>query len=618
MKNLLELYRQFFSKIGIALIVYTICRLLFYFFNFSSFEGIDLRIILGGIRFDLMTITWVYAPFILTFLFLKNKAKKVCKVLFHFSNSLSIILNVIDFEYFKFTLKRTSSDLFTTSGLGNDILSLLPQYLIDYWYLILIIALLIYLSNWAYDKTEKSIPVINKWILKIIYPIPIIILLVIGSRGGTQLRPLGLLSAGEYGTVNQVPLVFSTPFSILKTLYKKDLKPKNYFLDEELAKIYQPIQAYPSDSIKKKLNVVLIIAESFSKEYVDYNQNGISFTPFLDSLINEGVYFENAFANGRKSIEALPAIISGIPSLMPGNYISSKYASNQIESLSKTLKDIGYSTHFFHGGANGTMGFQAFTQMAEIENYYGRDEYPSIKDFDGNWGVFDLPFLQFTAQELNTAEKPFFAGIFTLSSHHPYTTPLPYDTIFEEGPVPILKSIKYADLAIKRFFESAQKEDWFDETVFVITADHSSESIDLKYASRSGMYAIPLLFYCPKYLAPKRETKTAQQSDIYPSLIDLLDIQEPILAYGNSLFDSSKTNFSVTYINDSYQLIQENYSLLYDGNEVIGFYDFYEDPLFKNNRMKENHPQKVEMLSLLKGIIQDYNFRLINNKLSNY
>lgn len=616
MNSVKKIYSSWLSKWAIALLIFSLCRLLFYLFNYSYFSGLTLSILWGGLRFDWMTITLLYAPFLLAHLIDYGGKSRVLKFLFHLSNTLAIVLNCLDLEYFKFTFKRTTADLFVTAGIENDIFNLLPAFLKDYWYVVLIASILIGLSVFLYPKTEKYAPTWPGWKAYSLFLIPVIAIYFIGFRGGIQYKPLNVIQAGQYAEAQNIPLVLNTPFTIIKSASKEDLTAVNYFPNDQGEKYFTPVVNLKTTDQPKPLNVVLIIAESFSKEYIGAFNEYEGYTPFLDELIENSLVLENTFANGKKSIEALPSILSGIPTLMNTAYISSKYGSNRIESIGSKLREKGYRTAFYHGGENGTMGFNAYTKIAGIEEYIGRDQYPHSGDYDGNWGIFDEPFLQFCVDDLSQQQKPFFAGIFTLSSHHPYTVPKKYQDKFKGGPLPILKSVEYADYALKRFFDSAREKDWFDNTLFIITADHTSQTFQESYNNRMGMYAIPFLFYAPKHIAPKRLKRVSQQNDIFPSIMDYLHIDDEILTFGQSVFDANK-GFSISYINQVYQLIEGDFCLQFDGEESLAFYHWKEDQELKHNLIEESKftAEKKSMERKLKAIIQQYNKRMIENQL---
>ena len=160
-----------------------------------------------------------------------------------------------------------------------------------------------------------------------------------------------------------------------------------------------------------KKNVFVIILESFSSEHIgalthQIGNKNTDFTPFLDSLAEKSLVFEG-FANGKRSIEGIPAILASLPTWMTEDFITSQYSSNKFNSLASILKAEGYNTSFFHGGKNGTMGFDAFSKSAGFEFYYGKNEYPDQSDFDGSWGISDEPYLQYIAKTLNTTPEPF-------------------------------------------------------------------------------------------------------------------------------------------------------------------------------------------------------------------
>ena len=431
------------------------------------------------------------------------------------------------------------------------------------------------------------------------------------------MRPLGVLYASTYATAQNVPIVLNTPFTILKSSYKEDLKLLDHYPEEELEKIYTPIHHFKADSIQIKPNVVILILESFSKEYIGHYNHGKGYTPFLDSLINQSLSFSNMYANGKKSIEALPAILSGIPTLMNSAYISSKYASNQISSIANELNQLGYESSFYHGGSNGTMGFNAFSKMAGIKDYIGLDEYPNKKDYDGNWGIFDEPFLQFAVKDLSAKKQPFFSTLFTLSSHHPFTVPDKYKDRFPSGNLPILESIAYADFALKKFFESAQKQTWFDETIFILTADHTSHSENPEYSTRTGIYKVPLIFYSPKYISPSESDRVTQHADIYPSLIDFLGYEAVINSYGTSVFNQEQRGFSINYLTETFQFINKDYALQHNGEKSVALYQIDGDSLQERN-LVNTYPAVVKSLEKkFLAILQQYNNRMIRNKLVN-
>ncbi|MBK6988266.1 MAG: sulfatase-like hydrolase/transferase [Bacteroidetes bacterium] len=158
------------------------------------------------------------------------------------------------------------------------------------------------------------------------------------------------------------------------------------------------------------------------------------------------------------------------------------------------------------------MGFDNFAKQRATIDILGAQEYNDDSDFDGSWGIYDEPFLKRTTEELTKIDNPFFATIFTLSSHHPYEIPKKYESTFEKGTLPIHKSIRYADHSLKIFFEQASTLPWFKNTLFVITADHTATSDSPYYQNRQGMYSIPLLFLCQQIICKEKIIRLVSKS----------------------------------------------------------------------------------------------------------
>jgi len=541
-------------------------------------------------------------------------------------NSLAIGVNLVDVIYFRFTFKRTTADIFKYLDTGEEFSSLIPTFIRDFWYMLLIWAALIIVLVLLFNKLKfLSRPQIkNKlryYILNSFLFLIIIFFTIIGIRGGFQLRPLSILVAGKYANAKNVPLVLNTPYTFLTTINKSELSVKNYFDPDRLVEIYTPIHTRNDNESFNKKNIVIIIVESLSLEHIGslntFLANGKykGYTPFLDSLIQHSLVFK-AFANGKRSIEGIPAILSGIPSLMNNSYTTSPYAGNNINSLASLLKRKSYYSSFFHGGNNGTMGFDNYTKLAGFDSYYGRNEYNKEEDFDGKWGIFDEEFLQFASNEISTFQSPFLTTIFTLSAHHPYSIPDKHIGRFKEGNLEIQKCIEYTDYSIRKFFETSSKSSWYKNTIFVITADHTSESYYPYYTRNPGMFAIPIIFFDPDTSFKGISHKLAQQIDIMPSLLDILNYDEDYLAFGTSVFDTLADRFSINYLNNNYQLIRGNYLMQFDGNQAIALFDVTKDTLLKNNLVNSDIARKKEMEEFIMAFIQQYNNRLFENRLT--
>lgn len=616
------------KKIALAFLVFSCCRLLFFLFNYSSFSSsISFDVFIYGLRFDYVAISYLFSPFIVLSILpfgLNQHAiyRFITKIFFHIGNTIGIILNLIDVGYYPFSLKRSTADLFQFLGTGNDLGNMLPTYIKDYWYLFLILILLIVATEFLYRKFDQYTPIksfsIKSFSIQLVAFVLVDLFIIVGFRGGIQLRPIDIVNAANCTSPKNIPVVLNTTFSIIKTILNDTLSEVFFYDETKLRSIYNPELSIKSTTEPSKKNVVIIILESFAKEYVGFLNQGKGYTPFLDSLMQESYVFTNAYSSGTKSIESLPSIFAGIPPLMNTPYTLSNYTANKIDGLPAILKLRGYNTSFYHGGANGTMGFSGFSATAGITNYYGKDEYPTPeKDDDGAWGISDEPYLQYFANELNKKETPFFSSIFTLSSHHPYIVPTKYSTRFKEGELPIHKTITYTDYALKQFFATAKQSAWFNNTIFVFTSDHSSEALNPFYSTIIGRNAIPIFIYDPTGKIKGKNEHYFQHTDITPTILGLLGINTSLFSFGNDAFINTPKHL-VGYSGNTYFFAKEDYILLFDGENASGLYQLTQDSLMKNNLLDSIQHQgtKTALETQLKAIIQQYNNRLIKNQTS--
>jgi phosphoglycerol transferase MdoB-like AlkP superfamily enzyme len=614
------------KRLLILVFTFQLCRLTFLMSNYNYFAILSFSDLLYGffvgIRFDLSSILMVNIPFAFFHLlpiqlFFHRLTQKVLGYFFFITNIPFILLNCIDLEYFKFQGKRTTADLFQLFGMGDDMKNTIPKMAADFWYVIVIFSIISIMLVVLYKmvKVPENRQAYRKKKLNWVLVIPFTALLLVGARGGFQYKPLGIMSAARLASPQLVPLVLNTPFTVIRTFGKSLIEEKNYFPSSEAIKYYNKEHTYHSSQPFKPLNVVVIILESFSSEYIGAFNNGEGYTPFLDSLMHEGMTFSNAFANAKKSIDGIPAVVASMPSVMSASYISSPYNSNKLYSIAGILGTKGYSSAFFHGGNNGTMNFDNFTLMTGFEKYYGRKEYPG-DDYDGQWGVFDEQFYYFFIKKCNEMKKPFVNSFFSLSSHHPYAMPEKLKNTFKKGELPIHESIGYADYALKCFFEKAKETSWYKNTLFVITADHTGPAAKAYYNTKSGMFRVPILFFHPGSNLKGFSSRVTQQTDILPGILDYLHFDQTFSAFGQSMFDTINTPYAINYPGDIYQISGDSLLVQFDGNDVLATYNYRSDSLLQNNIYNANDAEQFKLTLILKSFLQQFNSALIRNELA--
>lgn len=624
-------------RLTAVLLLFGFTRWLFYFVNIENFAHLNiwqlLHIMWGGIRYDLAVIAIVNLPFIalmtIPFHFRYNfYYQRITNVLFVLFNSVALLFNLIDVIFFRYIAKRTTSEVFAFFGnTAENTGSLLFTFLADFWYMLLIFFILVFLLirvvTWFISHSPVPVVTLRWYITQSLIFIGFAAVAVIFGRGGLQLKPISLINAANYTESKNISLLINTPFSIMQTVGKQSISKLNYFNEQQIEAVYNPVHTSFSLNLTDSIpfttetpNIVILIIESMGREFIGYyNPDKVGITPFLDSLLKQSITFKG-FANGKRSIEALPSIMAGLPSLMDKEFQATPFIANHILGLGTILKSKGYQTAFFHGGNNGTMRFDDFSQIAGFDKYYGRNEYANDADFDGKWGIYDEPYLQYFARQLNGFTPPFAAGLFTLSSHHPYHLPDQYKDAFPLASNDMEATFSYTDHALKKFFQTASTMPWFKNTVFVITADHTPEKSHFSdYIPYWSLYGIPIAFYFPQMDNGLNINCIAQHTDIMPTLAALAKTEMPLVAFGNNLFDTTSKSFAVNYLSGIYQMIHNDTLVLFSNQKTIEMYDLVRDPTQKNNLLEaqNNAAEKQEMF--FKALLQQYNNRLIDNAL---
>ena len=626
----------------IAYVVYFIARISYLFENWSYFsQNLSfshlMEMLGGGLVFDTSAILVTNIPYIVLMLFpLHQKEthfyKQLCKWVFLIINSLALAINLCDAVYFRFTMRRTTTTVFSEFSNEGNLGSIFLTETLRHWYLVLVFVLLVWLMYRLYRTTNLDSRKLSWWRYDLVALLSLAAFapfVVAGIRGGftTAVRPITISNANQYvDRPVEAALVLNTPFSLYRTIGKSVFVVPEYFTDEkEMAAIYSPIHI-PSDSVPMtKKNVVVLIVESFGREYIGAlnanleNGRYKGYTPNIDSLISKSITFTRSFCNGRKSIDGMPSILSSIPMFIEPFFLTPA-SMNHVSGIASLLAGEGYQTAFFHGAQRGSMGFMAFARSTGFQDYYGREDYDADKrfggdeDFDGMWAIWDEPFLQYYVTKMSEMKEPFMTAVFTASSHHPYVIPEKYKDVYPEEGIIMHKCIRYTDMALGKFFATASKQPWFNNTIFVLTSDHTNMSDHDYYQTDLGGFCSPIIIYEPGR-EPAMQDKIAQQIDILPTLMGLLHYPKPYFAFGIDVLNTqAEDTWAVNYLNGIYQYVKYGHVLQFDGQQTKAVYALT-DSLMQHN-LCGKLPQQQRMERELKAIIQQYMERMTQDRLA--
>ena len=626
-------------RIFLVYINYTFCRLLFVYFN-NDLLQIDnflqlTKLLYHGIRFDSLSIVYLNSIFILLSIipFKINTSKIYQDVLiwiYFIFNGIGMLLNFIDFEYYRFNLNRLMSSFLEAIESEPNKSELILHYIFDYYHILIIYLTFLFVWIFLYKmvklKYQLSFRNKNYYLSSLFIFLFTAVFCVMGARGGDlkkSTRPITIIDAMDnVNNPQHADIILNTPFTILKTLFKKPFKLINKFNNDEILNELNTIKQYNRVLKDPSPNVIIFILESMGREYwgsmnkerkiKDFK----GFTPFLDSLAEHSLVFSNAFATSRKSIHAMPSILAGIPSFEI-SYTSTPYSKQKIESIVSIANSMDYNTSFFHGASNGSMGFLGFSNTLGFKNYYGRNEFNNDDEYDGYWGIWDEPFLQFTKETLDNKKQPFLATVFTITSHEPYVIPKKYDNRFNQGVIPMHKCVLYTDFSIRKFFDASKNSDWFKNTVFLFTADHSNQSYYPYYQKTINRFANPIMIYIPNSEFKGEINSLASHMDIYPTIVDLIGYKKAFRSWGKSLVTPDNLNsIVVNYLGGgSYFIMNDSLISVHNGEKAIGFYDI-QDKNFKNNLIQKRNKKMNDLERKGSMFLQDYFNRIIKGEMN--
>jgi phosphoglycerol transferase MdoB-like AlkP superfamily enzyme len=298
--------------------------------------------------------------------------------------------------------------------------------------------------------------------------------------------------------------------------------PGAKWIEPEKGGIERPVAA---SGPARPLNVILVSIESMGAEFLGAYGNAAGLTPNLDALAKQSLWFANAYATGNRTVRGLEALSLSLPPT-PGQSIVRRPSNEYLFSLGSVLEDKGYAVLFVYGGYGYFDNMNAYFEANDYRSIDRRNIPSQDIEFENIWGVADEHLFAHALKEIDREkaarpDRPVFAHIMTTSNHRPYTYP--------PGRIDIPSgkgrdgAVKYTDYAIGKLIEGARSRPWFKDTLFVITADHGASA---RGTSRIPVdkYRIPVFFYSPGHLAPRRVDRLMSQIDIAPTILGALQL----------------------------------------------------------------------------------------------
>lgn len=602
----------FLLNLGFLLFSLMLYRLVFLFTygDRTVLGGTDLfPAFLAGLRFDLATSAYVLVPFaVLAFLPYLSGSTRYLRVLSVVNVCWLVLLDIylfVDLLYYPFSLRHLSFELFSTKG---DLMSMVRLGVLEYaremTIFFSIMAFIVFAYFWFIRRMLRTdaLPKYSfakRLLLDGVTIVVVAALMVVMARGGVQMKPLKYSDAFAFQSPFLGQLVLNGVYTTMRTYYSfrenKEMKgwERRRATEEEAMRRgtemvvapereESPDPRYPlyrhfkyKESDFRRYNVVVFIMESWSSKFVGVLGGEDDAMPYFGKISKKGVLFRNFFSNGQRSIEAISAILTSIPP-SGGMILSQSGAFSQmpVRFLPAILKDRGYKTFFIHGAKPGSMGFNSLVKQTGIERYISKDEIRGEggRD-DGVWGIYDEDTFLYANRLFKAQKDPFFAVIFSLSSHTPYRLPSERFRYFKPARPfhDFLDSLRYSDYALSRFFDEAEKTAYFRNTIFIIVGDHTEGK-----STGNNLYerfSVPCLIYAPGLLPPSVVSKVAAQTDLSPTILDILKSPDTHTSFGQSAFNDRPGVALLSY-GDSDVFVRDGWMITSSAGTVTEHYRF--------------------------------------------
>lgn len=636
---MLKSFRIILKTYGLALSIFFIFRLILFItessrVDYSQDSIFDVfHAFFIGVRFDIVISGYIlfFPAFFLIVTEILNIQNKVVKSIFYYwvalFLSIAFIICGADIPYFNHFFQRFSMGAFEWVDSPKFIFDMIikePKYFLIILPVIGVIYLFFKILKRVFFKTYSESKL--KWPFKIIISLIFLGLMFLGVRGRVEKKSpirIGTAYFGSNSFLNQLGL--NPVFTLLRS-YLDSLDPDNDKVklmgDEESVKHVQsylnidnphsesPIARFiESDSSKmvKCPNIVLIIMESMSAGKMTRHGDPNNLTPFLDSLSNQSLYFENAYTAGKHTFNGIFSAQFSFPALYSQHTMK---VIKKYNGLSHVLKSKGYSTSFFIPHDSQFDNVDGFLRENSFETVISQKEYPSDKVVS-SLGVPDDYMFEFSIPILNEkakSGKPFFASFMTASDHGPYFVP-DYFTPHSEDIKQ--QTVEFADWSLRKFLYLAKEQTWFDNTIFVFVADHGA-ALNATYDISLDYHHSPLIFYAPNLLgSPEVKSEISGQIDIFPTLMGMLNVPYLNNTLGIDLMQENRP-YIIVNDDDKMGVLDEEFFLIMKKETESKLYKYKTKD---RTNYAEQFPDKVlEMELYIKSNLQVYQNMLNKNQ----
>lgn len=557
LKKIKLVFQEVLRLFLIFVLVFQIFRIAIYYSYRDLFNNLDFlkltESLFLGLRFDLSsTSILLFIPIVILIFPLRITGhlffRRFVVSVIYLELVAMIIFLTSDYMYFSFVKRHITNELLF---LLNDSEYLMTEVSVKLLPIIFLLVLTVLFYPLFLKATCPKKPEVQRSILSFVL---ILLVLIVVGRGGFQRKPIAVIDAYQYGSASQGHLILNgiftaSHFSISSKFIERTAGEEKLYLDT----LNLPVSTNPDYPLERtnvqpgmspKKNLVMIMIESLSFKYIDYlSGENYGVTPNIDRIASNGLVFENFFANGQRSVDGAQSILTGIPPL-PGMPDITALSVNY-SSLGQLASDNHYRTIFLTTTLRESFSMDLIAGAAGFDDYHGLEDYPLLLNYidaaDRPLG-WDYEAFMYLLKQLEGEKSNYVAFVNASSDHTPFARMQEPFNKYEHGTDTeggYLNMLHYTDWALGEFINEYKKRKDFEETIFIITADHALPHF--QGVEPYGKFRIPLIIYSPKNISPGRSQMFASQIDLFPTIIKLLDLEGKYSAIGKNILDTEKS-----------------------------------------------------------------------------
>lgn len=564
---------------------FIIARILFMFYEYSLSFELTIKewilVFVNGLRMDLSSTGYILAIVGFILLFTSFSSGKLINIILRIYTVIVLIISSV--------IVISDLELYLNWGFRMDATPLLyldkPKEAMastETWLaIVLFIVTLAYvlLGLYVYNRKIKN-QVLKIKKSNIITPFALLLLtlsMILPIRGGIGIAPMNsgmvYFSKNKFANHAAINVVWNVMHSVVYR--KKQAKTYNFMPDKIANKIVKDLNNQNGESqkiiTKEKPNVVILILESFSSKVLTNLGGKWDAAPNLNALLNEGIVFNNFYANGSRSDKGLVSILSGYPGQPTTSIMKIASKTESLPSLFNSFNKAGYETSYYYGGNVDFANMRSYISNSGANNVISMDNFDS-KLNDSKWGVHDEYLFDYLYEDMIKHKNPYFKVLFTLSSHDPFEVPMKPVFKGNDRATQYLNSIYYADSCLGDFFDKMKKTEVWNNTLFILVADHGSNKPGKSQNHDFEKFQIPMLWLGGALNDTiKSMDKIGSQIDIPATLLNQLGISSSDYSYSKDLFLEGSPEFAFYVFNDGFGYITDSTRLIYDniGKSVL-------------------------------------------------